>query len=99
MNKYRIELETFAQVRLIKDTNKDAQRPFDGGSIYYQPESYPAIICDFSFGLPTYQPNTTYREIVSFPKKMIDYKEVTVNSRAEFLAMARNFIGHHRLSA
>ena len=41
---YQIEMASNTSVRLIKDDGKGAAGSFDGGHIYYAPESFPAEI-------------------------------------------------------
>lgn len=45
MATYQIELQQGRVPRLIKDDHPNAAYAFDGGSILYAPESYPATIC------------------------------------------------------
>lgn len=44
MTSYKIELQSRRNVRLIKNDGKGSVGMFDGGSIHYAPESYPATI-------------------------------------------------------
>lgn len=89
MTTYEIMHDVPSGVRLHKDDHPDAKHPFDGGSIHYAPETYPATICSFRFGKPTYAADRlTFDVPVSYSNEMLDYHEIIVNNPDEWRAAA-----------
>lgn len=94
MTTYRIMLGEDRTIELLTDDNAKASRPFDGGHICYAPESYPAKICDFEFGAPTYAEDADplIAMPVSYPTEMLKYREMIVNNPDEWTAASRAYL-------